>query len=114
MSAVLDEADDGPPKLDRDDEIHDENGLASEENESMEGLPSNTFEEDNEGQDEDDTSAPNGTTIRAYGNVRDDLLKEGSDVKDVLQQAPLRPSSADGSFSIPGDTPSVQVRGFIK
>ena len=48
----------------------------------------------------------------AYGNTLDQEEQESSDVinGDVLASpGKERPSSADGSFSIPDDTPSVQV-----
>ena len=105
MSAVQDEAYDGPENPDSEDEHHSENsGNIGELRARDEGVVSSNARD---GGDVETSLNANGTTFKGYGK-RPYRLQEGIDSPPSSRDGPERLSSADGSLSIPDDTPSVQ------
>ena len=107
MSAVEDETHDGHETSDNADEDQGE-GLAhggephNEEKEALRG----TYE-DHQAENDDELTA-NGAAFRDFKKRSYRLQEEGIDSPPRSRDGPERPSSADGSSSIPDDTPSVQ------
>ena len=101
MSAAKDEAEDGPIEFHDEDRRHDKNWSQDDENEQTqeEELLTPNLDKPNGLGEEDDSLASN----------RD---KESEDFGPLQTSSPVpeRPSSADGSLSIPDDSPSLQVR----
>ena len=103
MSAVRDEADEGPedvaehlPLRNKDQSINGDNGVVEQEG-------AEDFKDDDHAKDEDDVleEASDFHRRRKKAQVED---AESTPPSPALE----RPSSADGSISIPDDTPSVQ------
>ncbi len=99
MSAAKDEADDGPLRLNDDDNGYDERTSQGDENEQTqeEELLTPRLSKSNGFEEEDDSLASN-NDVEEFGPLQ------------TSSPGPERPSSADGSLSIPDDTPSLQVR----
>ena len=100
MSAATDEAEDGPLDLDSEENGNHEKTWKDDEDErTQEGeLPTPKRSKPN-GFEEDDSLAPN-----------DDVESEDFGPLQSSSGVPERPSSADGSLSIPDDSPSLPVR----
>ena len=105
MSAVRDEADEGPEDITEvrkgDEEINGENC-------AVETVTAHDRNREEEADDEDDTSEEaNGNTVQGFKRQQ---KRAQIDHSDATPTSPAlgRPSSADGSISIPDDTPSVQ------
>ncbi len=109
MSAAHDEADDGPDSS-SDDAVQEERSLkhhqseVSQENE----LPTPKLANPN-GVNEDDDLAVDDDRSHGFARGVQNVESEDSDLLRASRLGPGRPSSADGSLSIPDDTPSVQV-----
>ncbi|KAL9124216.1 MAG: hypothetical protein Q9217_006431 [Psora testacea] len=109
MSAVQDEAYDGPENLDSEDGEYSEESdrigeLKIEEIENPQSQPVH-------GQDGDKVDTrlnANGTSFKGYGKRAYKLQDEGIKSPPSPRDEAERPSSADGSLSIPDDTPSIQ------
>lgn len=112
MSTVQDEAEVGRVQSTNDEESEADGGPENDENRPVGGIPIRTLqrpykEEKGEEEEQEDTSLnAAGTSFRSY--ERHDLDMQGD---SSLASSPAlgRPSSADGSLSIPDDTPSIQV-----
>ena len=101
MSAATDEAEDGPLEFN-----NAENGTTEEKSQ---------FDEDEQTQEEEFQTPKLSRQDRV--KEEDDSLASNNDVESeefgplqTSSPVPERPSSADGSFSIPDDSPSLQVR----
>ncbi len=101
MSAATDEAEDGPLRLNDDDNRNDERTSQGFENEQTqeEELLTPRLSKPNGFEEEDDSLASN-NDVEEFGPLQ------------TSSPGPERPSSADGSLSIPDDTPSLQVRSM--
>jgi hypothetical protein len=116
MSTVKDEADDGP--LD----VHGEEGGAGEEalvEDESDQAQEDSFPTLNSGQsngieEEDDSIAASFEGFRGNGRQAQDSGSEDSVHIQATRPDLGRPSSADGSVSIPDDTPSVQVSSRLR
>ena len=113
MSAAKDEAENG--QLDFESEEGDTKGRAEEEdgNDQAEedDVPNPRLGQMN-GDDESESTAVNSNNLQHDG---EQVRKSASEVRGSIQATRPelgRPSSADGSLSIPDDTPSVQVRAL--
>ncbi len=106
MSAVQDEATNGPEHLDSDDEDQEQGRDISRE---IERPPAEgpTLHKSQQQDDPEEGSLPsNGVTFKGNGKRRQN---SGADETSSGPQTGIeRPSSADGSLSIPDDTPSIQ------
>ncbi len=103
MSAVTDEAEDGPLRLNDDDNRNDERasqGFGNERTQEEE-LLTPRLSKPNGFEEEDDSLASN-NDVEEFGPLQ------------TSSPGPERPSSADGSLSIPDDTPSLQVRSMCR
>ncbi|KAL9632585.1 MAG: hypothetical protein Q9164_005232 [Protoblastenia rupestris] len=109
MSAVQDEAYDGPEDLDSEDNDHskelDING--GQGTEKKEDSLSRFTDQRHEDKVDDNVNA-SGTSFKGYGKRPYRLREQGIDSPSSSRDGPVRPSSADGSLSIPDDTPSIQ------
>ena len=101
MSAVTDEAEDGPLDLSSEENGNHEKTWKDDENERTqeEELPTPKLSKPNGFGEEDDRLAPN-----------NDVESEDFGPLQSSSGVPERPSSADGSLSIPDDSPSLPVR----
>ena len=101
MSAATDEAEDGPLDLRNADSGITEEASQYDENEQTqeEELHIPKLRRQNRVQEEDDSLASN-----------NDVESEDFGPLQTSSPVPGRPSSADGSLSIPDDSPSLQVR----
>lgn len=101
MSAVRDEAEDGPSELNNEDGREGEKTLQDDENEPTqeEALLTPKLSKPNAFEEEDDSLASN-----------NEVENEDFGPLQTSSPGPERPSSADESLSIPDDTPSLQVR----
>ena len=101
MSAAKDEAEDGPVDLINEDDGHEEKSLQGDEDEQTqeEVLLTPRLSKPNGFEEEEDSLVSN-----------NDI--ESEDFGPLQTSSPVleRPSSADGSLSIPDDSPSLQVR----
>lgn len=107
MSAVQNEADDGPESFSNDGEIQEENILVDGKQGSTETPPLPTQDERDE-DGEEDSFAEISTSFKGYSRQTQNPRDEGSESSPLIPLALERPSSADESVSIPNDTPSVQ------
>ena len=101
MSAATDEAEDGPLEF----------------NDAENGVTQGTSQYDEDEQTQEEELHTPKLTRQNRVEEEDDSLVDNNDVESEefgsLQDSspvPERPSSADGSFSIPDDSPSLQVR----
>ena len=115
MSTVKDEADDGP--LD----VHGEGGagekpLVEDESDQAQedGFPTLNPGQSNGIEEEDDSIAAGLEGFRGNGRQAQDSGSEKSVQIQATRPDLGRPSSADGSVSIPDDTPSVQVSSRLR
>ena len=101
MSAATDEAEDGPLDLNNEENVNHEKTSQDDENEQTqeEELLTPKLSKPNGFEEEDDSLAPN-----------NDIESEDFGPLQSSSGVPERPSSADGSLSIPDDSPSLQVR----
>ena len=101
MSAAKDEAEDGPAELSTEDSGHEEELSQDHEDEQSqeEELLTPRLSKPNGFEEEEDSLASNNDV-------------ESEDFGPLQTSSPVleRPSSADGSLSIPDDSPSLQVR----
>ena len=112
MSTVRDDAGIAPAQSTSEEERGFDRESRDDESKATGRLPGRTLEEaEGEGEDEHGL-IQTGISFRGYKDL-DPHVQEDSD----LASSPAfgRPSSADGSLSIPDDTPSIQVpRIFIR
>lgn len=109
MSAAQDEADDGPDAS-SDEGVQEDRSLQYHQSEvsQEDGLPMPKLANPN-GLREDDSLAVGDDRSRGSGRGEQNVASEDLGSLRVSRLGPERPSSADGSLSIPDDTPSVQV-----
>lgn len=110
MSTVQDEAEVGRVQSTNDEESEADRGPENDENRTVGGNPVRTLrrpyeEEKGEEEEEDKSLNAAGTSFRSHERHDLDMQEDSS-----LASSPAlgRPSSADGSLSIPDDTPSIQ------
>ncbi len=110
MSSVQDEANNGHAQMTGDEGNEEEE--ANNENvvsENDEIASFGTLEEPDE-LEQEESLIPNGATLDDSVNENREIRGEGSEGSQLPSRRALeRPSSADGSLSIPDDTPSIQV-----
>lgn len=106
MSTVRDDAGIAPAQSTSDDERGGERESRNDESKTTGRLPGQTLEEPEEEGEDEHSLIPTDISFRGYKDYDPDI-QEDSD----LASSPAfgRPSSADGSLSIPDDTPSIQV-----
>lgn len=109
MSTVQDEAEVGRVQSTSDERIEADRGLENDESRSVGEFPVQTLERPDEEEEEekkDKRLNAAGSSLRRYARHDRDTQEDSS-----LASSPVlgRPSSADGSLSIPDDTPSIQV-----
>ena len=104
MSAAKDEAEDGPLEVDNEDDGNIKETSRGDENEQTqeEELLTPKSSKPNGFEDEDESLAS-----------KNDVESEDFGPLQTSSPVPERPSSADGSLSIPDDSPSLQV-GIIQ
>lgn len=109
MSAAQDEADDGPD-LSSDEDLPVENSLKHKQNELSLGneLSTPKLAKSNGVRDDDSLAVDNDHTY-GFSRGAQEVESEESGSLRAFHLGPGRPSSADGSLSIPDDTPSAQV-----
>jgi hypothetical protein len=107
MSTAQDEAKDGPDSNSEED-FKGEKRLRHPQSEVSQGteLPTPKVAEPNVVLREDDRSS-------GFARRTQDVESEESGSLRAPRLSPGRPSSADGSLSIPDDTPSVQVSAIL-
>lgn len=113
MSAAKDEAEKGQLDFESEEGDTRENDLEEDENDQAEedDVPTPRLGQLN-GDEESESTAVTNNSLRRNGEQMGEL---GSEIQgSLLATRPElgRPSSADGSLSIPDDTPSVQVRAL--
>ena len=110
MSSVHDEADNGHQQLAEDEKNEEEGKAETAEHENDDIVSFGTLEEPGEREDEDGSLIRNDATLRSSESQIPEPVEEESENSDLPSRRALeRPSSADGSLSIPDDTPSIQV-----
>ena len=110
MSSAQDEADNGHADLTEDEKDEEEGKNENVEEDNDEIASFGELQEPGEHEDEEESLIRNGATLRNSGSQVIDTREEGSENSDLPSRPALeRPSSADGSLSIPDDTPSIQV-----
>lgn len=107
MSTAQDETEIGRAQHIRDEKGGDDERSNGDEEEQQDALPTLVFEGPEEGE-----NANNDIGAQDLGNQNDNDSRGGVE-KDETSLALRRPSSADGSSSIPDDTPSIQVMKFV-
>ena len=107
MSTVEDETHDGPGTSDSANEEQRDGLAESEESYHAEKAAVQGSDDEQEGESDDQLTA-DGTRSNGYGKRPSRLQQEGIKSSPQSRDGPERPSSADGSSSIPDDTPSVQ------
>lgn len=107
MSTAQDEAEIGRAQHIRDEKGADDEQSDGEGERQQDALPTLTFE-----RPEDGENANNDIGVQVSGNQNDNDSGAGGE-KNETSLALRRPSSADGTSSIPDDTPSIQVMKFI-
>lgn len=112
MSSVLDEADLGPVPDESRLNLAQEETLGAEQNGSRGSSSSENKSslEDVEREDDEEQIDRLNSSQGEKGNVEDEGEPGAVGEEQVQDKANRRPSSADGSLSIPDDAPSVQVR----
>lgn len=111
MSTVQDEAEVGRVLSTNEEESEADRGPENDENRAVGGFPVRTLERHYEEEEEEQDKSLNatGTSLRSYERHDRDMQEDSS---SASSPALGRPSSADGSLSIPDDTPSIQVATF--
>ena len=112
MSAVKDEAENGPLDVDSEEGDTGEKPLVEDENDQVQEDDIHTprLGQPNGIEEEDDSIATSLEGFRGNGGQTQDFGSEDSASIQAIRPDPGRLSSADGSVSIPDDTPSAQVR----
>lgn len=108
MSTAQNEAENGPATFREDDDNHGEEDLEGDGGENTGDIPIQLPERPDEAGDGNSVVATSATS-RGYQNLDQEHHEADSNLESST--TPERPSSADGSLSIPDDTPSIQV-GF--
>lgn len=110
MSTAQNEAENGPAMFRGDDE-HGEEAREGDGGESAGDFPTRVPESPERSNEDKDgvTVVATGAPSRRYQNTDQEHHEADSNLESST--TPERPSSADGSLSIPDDTPSIQV-GF--
>ncbi len=113
MSAAKDEADNGPLDFESEEGDTGEKDLEEDGSDQVEedDVPTPRLGQFN-GDEESESTAVNNNSLRHNGER---IAESANKVQDSIQATRPelgRPSSADGSLSIPDDTPSVQVRAL--
>ena len=116
MSTARHAAEDGPDLSSEDETVEEKSSQDISSDQSQEdALPTLRLRESN-GVKEDD-EAEERDSPQTFGDGLQDLQPRNSEVlqagKGVIRDLE-RPSSADGSLSIPDDTPSVQVGKYLR
>ena len=113
MSAAKDEAEDGQFDSGSDGDDKREEDLGEDEGDQAEGndVPTRRLGQLN-GDEKSKSTAVNNNSIRHNGEEMADLGSEEQGLIQATRPDLGRPSSADGSLSIPDDTPSIQVRAL--
>jgi len=110
MSSVQEEADSGHVKLTDDEKSEEEKTNTNIEQDNDEIASFGTLEEPGDHEHEGESLTPNGAFLLDPGSQILETRGEESENSDLPSHRALeRPSSADGSLSIPDDTPSIQV-----
>ena len=110
MSSVQDEADNGHAELTVDEKNEGDGNNEDIEQENDEIASFGPLQESGEQEDEEEDLKPNDTTLHGVGRDLAGAQEVNSEIPDLPSHRALeRPSSADGSLSIPDDTPSIQV-----
>lgn len=106
MSTVQDEAEVGRVQSASDEGSEADRGPENDENGPLGGFPVRTLERPYEEEEDTTSLIATRTSLRSYERHDLDMQEDSS-----LASSPAlgRPSSADGSLSIPDDTPSIQV-----
>ena len=108
MSSVQDEAENGHAKLSVDEENEEEGNDESAGHENDDVASFGTLEEPIDRENEE-SSIRNGKDLHGLNSQQVKTQDQEPENSDLPNRAPERPSSADGSLSIPDDTPSIQV-----
>ena len=113
MSAAKDEAENGQLHFESEEGDTGERDLEENENDQAEEeeVPTPRLGQLN-GDGESESTAVNNNSLRHNGEQMDELASEVQGSIQATRPELGRPSSADGSLSIPDDTPSVQVRAL--
>lgn len=106
MSTVQDEAEAGRVQVTSEEGREADRGHENDEDRLVGGLPVRTVETPYEEEEEDKSLNAASTSLQSYERHDLDMQEHSS-----LASSPAlgRPSSADGSLSIPDDMPSIQV-----
>ena len=109
MSTVQDEADNGHAELSEDEKNEqDGNNVIGEDNDEIASF--GELQEPGKREVEEESVIRNGAAIEDRSGRTAETPEEGSEHSEPPSHRALdRPSSADGSLSIPDDTPSIQV-----
>ena len=113
MSAAKDEAKNGQLDFESEEGDTGEKDLEEDENRQAEEddiLPLTSRQLN--GDEESENTAASDNSFRHNGEKRGELAGEMQGSMQATRPGLGRPSSADGSLSIPDDTPSVQVRAL--
>ncbi len=110
MSAAKDEAENGQLDFESEEGDTGQKDLEEDENQQVEedDVPPPRLGQLN-GDDESESTVVNNTNLRHNGEHMEELASDEQGSIQATRPALGRPSSADGSLSIPDDTPSVQV-----
>lgn len=113
MSAAKDEAENGQLDSGSDEEDKREEGLVEDEADQAEenDVPTGRLGQLN-GDEKSKSTAVNNNSLRHNGEEMAELGSEEQGLIQATRPDLGRPSSADGSLSIPDDTPSIQVRAL--
>ena len=109
MSAVQDEAEDGPDlRNDEDTQVEKSLDVSGQESDEDE----NQTSKENGAQEEDRVTTEDEDHRQSFGELQN-VESEKSSLVEGLRSEKGRPSSADESLSIPDDTPSIQVSAHL-
>ena len=113
MSAVKDEAENGQLDFESEEGYTAKQGLEEDEDEQADedDAPTPSLGQVN-GDEEGKSTSVNNNSLRHNGEQMEKLASEVQGSIQATRPELGRPSSADGSLSIPDDTPSVQVRAL--
>ena len=113
MSAAKDEAENGQPHFESEDGGTEERDLEEDENDQAEerDVPTPRLGQLN-GDEESESTAVSDNSLRHNGEQVGESAGKVQGSTQATRPELGRPSSADGSLSIPDDTPSVQVRAL--
>ena len=118
MSSAQEEADVGPVYESNEEELDDTPTTPKSKSTfryDHQTLPRRPREAHDGGSEEAEEEEEDSLTINCHTSVNDDIHLGNEQSEDRVVRDPIsgveRPSSADGSLSIPDDTPSIQVSG---